>query len=268
MSKEATWKVVLGYFLGLILYYLIGCGYYSTVEHWNITDCIYFITVSVSTVGYGQLVPTTDPSRVFTVFYVVSGIVLLFHMSKAMASNSRHLQNHALESILGRGNVKPQTKVAYSLICISVVFFIGLLSFAVLEDWTAAQSFYWTVMTMTTVGYGDLGVQNEATRRFGVFFILLGFCVIATAIDNMQGMIFAERRGGDELELVNRDSMTGTMGTDMIPSAGSALQRESDLVLAHLIMTKKIDKKDIDVAIEFLRASGGKNNNFDIDVTV
>lgn len=256
-------KVGLFYIAALLLYYVIGCGYYGTVEKWGITDCIYFITVSVTTVGYGQFVPTTDNSRIFTVFYVVTGVAFVFHMSRSFAHNWLvHLQSHLLESLLGRGNATARAKVACSVASILLVLFVGLLSFAVLESWTAAQSFYWTVMTMTTVGYGDLKVKNESTRQFGIFFILLCFCVFATAVDNVQG-IYALDRKDDEMELVNRDSLVmSDKAADAIPSQASV---EADNIIQHLLRIKRIEKADVDAALDAMR-NAPKSSAFDASV--
>lgn len=59
------------------LYYIVGVIYYTSVEHWNIANSVYFITVSVSTVGYGQFHPTTDGARVFTAFYIIVGLLFV-----------------------------------------------------------------------------------------------------------------------------------------------------------------------------------------------
>ena len=68
------------------LYYLVGILYYRSVEGWTTQQCIYFITVTFSTVGYGQYGPTTDDSRVFTAFYCVFGIVCVLTSINRAAS--------------------------------------------------------------------------------------------------------------------------------------------------------------------------------------
>ena len=51
-------------------YFLVGVEYYHSREGWDRTTCVYFITVSTTTVGYGDYHPTTDSTRLFTTLYV------------------------------------------------------------------------------------------------------------------------------------------------------------------------------------------------------
>ncbi len=43
--------------------------FYVKVEQWAIIDSLYFSVMTMSTVGYGDLVPTTDVSKVFTIIF-------------------------------------------------------------------------------------------------------------------------------------------------------------------------------------------------------
>jgi len=245
--KAFLWTV------GFFLYYIIGVGYYSNVEGWSISDCIYFITVSISTVGYGHFVPTTDDSRVFTVFYIVPGIVGIFSLAKAISRNVLvHLQSRALDGVYGRGAWRPRARLGFSVVCVTVVFFIGLLSYAVLESWTGAKSFYWTVITMTTVGYGDLSITSAATRRFGVFFILLCMLVFALAVDNFESAGGATHE--DEMSLVRDHSRassgSGSGAKDSIPPSAEA---GTEAALAFCVRKGLITAADADAAREYAR---------------
>ena len=40
-------------------------------------DSFYFSAVTLTTVGYGDLAPSTSGSKLFTVFYLATGITLL-----------------------------------------------------------------------------------------------------------------------------------------------------------------------------------------------
>ncbi len=48
--------------------------FYSTVEHWTIIDALYFSVMTMATVGYGDFVPSTDLSKIFTIVYAFLSI--------------------------------------------------------------------------------------------------------------------------------------------------------------------------------------------------
>lgn len=61
--------------------------------------------------------------------------------------------------------------------------FIGTVSFHKLEDgWSWIDSFYFSVVTVTTVGYGDLYPTNEGARLFASFFILFGVAIMTASL--------------------------------------------------------------------------------------
>ncbi len=53
-----------------ILVLIIGATiFYTSMEGWSVVDSIYFSTMTMSTIGYGDLVPTTNISKIFTIIY-------------------------------------------------------------------------------------------------------------------------------------------------------------------------------------------------------
>ena len=56
---------------------LVGVLVYHWLEGWSYLDALYFCVVSLATVGYGDLTPTTPLARAFTIFYLINGIVVL-----------------------------------------------------------------------------------------------------------------------------------------------------------------------------------------------
>lgn len=53
------------------LFLLCGIEFFHRSEGWDYVDCAYFITVTVTTVGYGNVYPTNDVTRGFTIIYAV-----------------------------------------------------------------------------------------------------------------------------------------------------------------------------------------------------
>ncbi len=52
----------------------IGVVFYMNVEHWSLINALYFCVVTLGTVGYGDITPTTDIGRLFTVAYIIVGL--------------------------------------------------------------------------------------------------------------------------------------------------------------------------------------------------
>lgn len=69
-----AYRILTGAALGLIA---LGTIVYHWLEDWSWVDSFYFCSVAVTTVGFGDLVPTTDAAKLFTVFYVFSGIGII-----------------------------------------------------------------------------------------------------------------------------------------------------------------------------------------------
>jgi voltage-gated potassium channel Kch len=51
-----------------------GTFAYHFIEGWGLLDSLYFTTVTLATIGYGDLAPRTDAGKAFTVLYVLLGI--------------------------------------------------------------------------------------------------------------------------------------------------------------------------------------------------
>ena len=59
-----------------------------------------------------------------------------------------------------------------------VLLVTGTLFYWRAEDWTPFESLYFSVITLTTVGYGDLAPTTNISRAFTMGYVLLGLGVI------------------------------------------------------------------------------------------
>ncbi len=60
--------------VSFLLLLLFSSYIYSSVEGWRYIDSMYFSVATVTTVGYGDLVPQTDAGKIFTMFFSFLGI--------------------------------------------------------------------------------------------------------------------------------------------------------------------------------------------------
>ena len=61
----------------VVLVLAVGTVVYHYLEGWTWVDAFYFSAVAGSTVGFGDLSPTTNWSKLFTVVYIFSSITII-----------------------------------------------------------------------------------------------------------------------------------------------------------------------------------------------
>jgi len=81
---------------------------------------------------------------------------------------------------LRRGFADPAFRGVLSLTVLLLAF--GAFFFARVEGWTVFQGFYFSVITLTTVGYGDLAPVTFAGRLFTIFYVILGVGIIVALV--------------------------------------------------------------------------------------
>lgn len=76
--KDSFDKHVYRYLLAsALLAIATGTVFYHLVEHFSWLNSYYFSTITLATVGYGDLVPHTDAGKIFTTFYIFFGIGII-----------------------------------------------------------------------------------------------------------------------------------------------------------------------------------------------
>ncbi len=74
-----------------------------------------------------------------------------------------------------------------ALLSFSLVFFVllsGTIGYTVIEGWTIFDSFYMTVITLSTIGYQEVRPLSYAGRVFTIFLVFIGVGVVAYVINN------------------------------------------------------------------------------------
>ncbi|MBT8126489.1 MAG: two pore domain potassium channel family protein [Gammaproteobacteria bacterium] len=71
VKEDETFRIL----LVLMLTFLVGGTYfYWSEEGWSVIDAFHFSVMTMSTVGHGELAPTSDLSKIFTAVYSILSI--------------------------------------------------------------------------------------------------------------------------------------------------------------------------------------------------
>lgn len=92
------------------------------------------------------------------------------------------------QSGLGRDEDQLKTdfrKHAYKLALAAALFLLALATvvYRVAEDWSWVDSFYFSAIAVTTVGFGDLSPTTDFTKLFTVCYIFLGIGLIGSVLN-------------------------------------------------------------------------------------
>lgn len=69
----------------LVILLTVGTFFYSSYEGWSYIDSLYFCVITLATVGYGDLHPTTPTTKLFTIAYIFIGVGLGFYIFTTVA---------------------------------------------------------------------------------------------------------------------------------------------------------------------------------------
>lgn len=208
-----AWIIVGGYIVVGILMYI-----YALEEPWTVVDTMYFSVTTMSTVGYGDLYPTGPYSRGFSCLYIMVGVTYVFSVIAKAATigmNLIELQNmrlvHCCQRMMGinpdvvavdldgDGDVDyippPPAWIYYSRGIGFWVVVLFILQAAFVGAFTSVQpglkwneAAYHCFVTMTTVGYGDIGMTTQEARFCATVHILVSVTLLATFISKAQAL--------------------------------------------------------------------------------
>ena len=218
---------------------------------WTFVDCLYFVSMTMSTVGYGDLSPTSEGTRWWTILMIILGVSLIFPLLASLtASVTAPLTKagrDALEKLFpqqgvdieGDGSVDykiPRPPVIFYSKNLSPSLFLNLAVqlisagiFCALEDWTFSAAFYHCLVTCTTVGYGDVTIVTQAGRGWAAIHMVVAVILVAELLSTI-GELSSQR--AETLKRIEQ------------------LQRRADTHLFDKLM------KDV----EKMRAEGGKDS--------
>lgn len=265
----------------IVAYFVLGVAYYSLLaspSKYAFVDALYFCVVTITTVGYGDLNTryhdtASTQDMMFTSFFVLLGVGLVgtalgvvmayvLDREDALAASfaagddgDGRAGKPGKTRLLGLRMSEAQSKVALSTVVIIALLFVGTLAFALLEGTDVATAFYWTCVSVTTVGYGDVAPRTNAGKYFCCAFLLVGTVLMAKALSDVADLPLELRRRRMERAVLDQ------YGDDLDPEEFAEILRsfhslglttdadgscsKTEFVLSMLLKLDKVNRRDV-----------------------
>ena len=106
MTKDPLRFRLTVYLIMFLTVLIGGTGGFKVVENKPWIDAFYFVIVTMATVGYGDVHPTTPGGKIFTVFLIVLGVstflgVLANATVKMLSRRDKQIQKNKMNMVIG-----------------------------------------------------------------------------------------------------------------------------------------------------------------------
>jgi hypothetical protein len=72
------------YFVCIVVYFIVGTAVYCSLFDWNIVDSLYFVTITVLGIGYGDISPVGEKEQkggtIFTIFFILGSFFFIISL--------------------------------------------------------------------------------------------------------------------------------------------------------------------------------------------
>jgi hypothetical protein len=159
------------------------------------------------------------------------------------------------------GGIKSRLKIFLIIFCGLLIF--GTIGFSLIEGKSVIDSAYFVIVTMATVGYGDVHPVTTGGKIFSVVLIVMGVGTFLGVIANITEIMLAKREIESRMEKLNM--VIGVFYSEVglgLLAPFSQYDRDFDVIRPGLIVTANWTDKD------FLNANKASlNHNYSVDMS-
>ncbi|MBA0802449.1 hypothetical protein Gohar_012736, partial [Gossypium harknessii] len=196
--RQAVFLLSIYLILGVVIY-SFNRDEFSGIETHPVVDALYFCIVTMCTIGYGDIAPLTPATKIFACVFVLVGFGFIDILLSGVVNYVLDLQeNMILTGIqmeksqqgfsardyiidVDKGRMRIRLKVGLALGVVVLCIGIGSLILYFVESLDWVDSIYLSVMSVTTVGYGDRAFKTLPGRLFAGVWLLISTLAVARA---------------------------------------------------------------------------------------
>ncbi|XP_022936020.1 two-pore potassium channel 1 [Cucurbita moschata] len=176
--------------IGTLCFYLVGHQIKGGKTN-GVVDAIYFTIVTMTTVGYGDLVPNTPSTKLLACAFVFTGMAVvgliltnaadyLVEKQEIFLFKAFHMhQNGPFDITKEIDTNKARNKCIVVFLFLLLFIIFGTVFLVTLEELDFIDAFYCVCSTITTLGYGDKSFSTRWGRLFAIFWILISSITLA-----------------------------------------------------------------------------------------
>uniref|UniRef100_A0A4W4FD53 Potassium channel domain-containing protein n=1 Tax=Electrophorus electricus TaxID=8005 RepID=A0A4W4FD53_ELEEL len=168
-------------------------------SYWDLGSAFFFAGTVITTIGYGNIAPSTEGGKIFCILYAIFGIPLFgfllagigdqlgtifVKMIAKVEKMFRHNHNQ-----ISQTKIRVASTLLFILAGCIVFVTIPAVIFKHIEGWTALEAIYFVVITLTTVGIGDYVAGGNRRIEYYKwykplvwFWILVGLAYFAAVL--------------------------------------------------------------------------------------
>ncbi|XP_047061120.1 two-pore potassium channel 3-like [Lolium rigidum] len=258
VTRQAIVSVILYISIGVIVY-MTNVEGFKGKSTFKLVDGLYFTIISLCTIGYGDIVPCTTFTKVFTCLFLLIGVRFVDIMLNGLLTNVLDKQRTILLStmddnklnkvfdtyMIDAENKRSRGKMKVILALGVVAGSISVCTIIVheVEGLNWIDSFYLSVISVTTVGYGDYGFSTTAGRLSATICLLVSTLAVGKAFLFLTDLRMERRNRRTTKWILQKKMDNEPLAADDQDASVS----KSDFLIYKLKEMGKIDEKDMTV---------------------
>ncbi|KAI4331121.1 hypothetical protein MLD38_029339 [Melastoma candidum] len=265
LTPRTTPRIVPQAFLAFGLYALVvvivfvTSGKFKGTVTFKPVDALYFTVVTLCTIGYGDIVPDSTFTKLFTSFFILVGfglvdillnglVIYICDRQEAvlLGTVDENLFNKMLQTYIvdrEKGRMRIRMKVFLALAVVIGCIAVGMVGSHLLADLSWVDSFYLSVTSVTTVGYGDYSFTTLGGRCFAIVWLLVSSLAVARAFLFLTEMRIDQRNRRIARRVLQKKMTMGDLLAADMDNDGSI--SKSEYIIYKLKEMGKISDHDI-----------------------